>query len=296
MSALRRQEGQVMTLAAVFMVSVLGMAALVVDAGAWFRAHRAAQAGADAAALAGAQELPYSTADASSMALNYSNENGGGLSPSDISFSSGDTITVRVHRTAPTFFSRLFGISDFSVSARASARAGGAEAARWAAPIGVDEQHELLSGGGCPCFNQSTTLDLKKTGPGAFRLLNIDGSYGGTGQSTLAEWIRRGHDGFMPLGWYYSDPGAKFNASDVEAALDERVGTELLFPVYRRVQEQGAGFEYDVIGWVGFHLTGGSLKGSGGTLSGWFTRMIWEGIQTQSGPPSFGLTTIELIE
>jgi hypothetical protein len=293
---LRAQQGQVTTLAAVFMLSLLGMGALVVDVGAWFRAHRAAQATADAAALAGAQALPYDAADARSLALTYAGENGGGLQLSDITFPTGDTIRVQVERKAPTFFSRLFGFADFDVSARAAARAGGAEAARWAAPIAVDEQHPLLSGGGCPCFGQSTTLDLKKTGPGAFRIMNIDSSHGGTGQSTLAQWIRRGYDGFMPLSWYYSDPGAKFNASDIDSALDERVGTELLFPVYRAVREQGAGFEYQVVGWVGFHLTGGELQGSHGTLSGWFTRLIWEGIQSQSAVPTFGLTTIELVE
>jgi hypothetical protein len=38
------------------------------------------------------------------------------------------------------------------------------------------------------------------------------------------------------------------------------------------------------------------LQGSNGTVSGWFTRLIWEGIQSESSGPTFGLTTIELIE
>jgi Putative Flp pilus-assembly TadE/G-like len=300
MTTCRRQEGQVTTLAAVFLLSILGMAALVVDAGAWFRAHRAAQATADAAALAAAQELPFDTTAARVLALQYAADNGGGLVASDVTFSQAaalnDTATVEVHRNAPTFFSKLFGISDFDVAARASARASGIESARWAAPVAVDEQHQYLSGAGCPCFDLPTVIDMQWTGPGAFRLINIDGSHGGVGPPILAEWFSQGLDAHMPLGWYYSDPGAKFNPASVEAAVTSRFGSELLFPVYRSVRAQGAGFEYRVVGWVGFHLTGAQMQGNQGRLSGWFTRMVWDAIGSQSGPPMFGVTTVSLVE
>ena len=59
-----------------------------------------------------------------------------------------------------------------------------------------------------PCFEQQTQLELDKVGPGAFRIINIDGSHKGTSRGTLADWIVRGYEGHMPLGWYYSDPGA----------------------------------------------------------------------------------------
>ena len=51
-------RGQSMVLTVVFMVVLLGFAALVVDVGSWYRAHRSAQATADASALAGAAVLP----------------------------------------------------------------------------------------------------------------------------------------------------------------------------------------------------------------------------------------------
>jgi hypothetical protein len=207
-----------------------------------------------------------------------------------------DTFTVEVDRNAPTFFSKLFGIADFDVSARASARASGIESARWAAPVAVDEQHPYLSGAGCPCFGLPTTIDMQWTGPGAFRLVNIDGSRGGIGPPILAEWFAQGLDAHMPLGWYYSDPGAKFNPASVEAAVTSRYGSELLFPVYRSVRAQGTGFEYLVVGWVGFHLTGAQMQGNQGRLSGSFTRMVWDAIGSQSGPPTFGATTVSLVE
>ena len=47
------------------------------------------------------------------------------------------------------------------------------------------------------------------------------------------------------------------------------------------MRAQGAGFDYEVIGWVGWHLTGYSIGGKG-KLFGSFTRVIWDGIQCES--------------
>ena len=89
----------------------------------------------------------------------------------------------------------------------------------------------------------------------AFDLINVDGSHGGTGSQTLADWILHGLDAYMALGGYYSDAGAKWNSSQIGNALDQRIGTELLFPVYDTLTGTGANATYHVIGWVGFHLT-----------------------------------------
>ena len=110
-----------------------------------------------------------------------------------------------------------------------------------------------------------------RSGPGAFRLINIDGSHGGTGGRTLEDWILHGYDGYMPLDWYFSDPGAKFNSSQFKGALDVRIGDELLFPVYDRRTGSGPNFEYDVIGWVGFVITSYRSSGSKARLNGYFT-------------------------
>ena len=127
--------------------------------------------------------------------------------------------------------------------------------------------------------------------------LNLDGSRGGTGSQDLAEWIQRGFDGYMPLGWYYSDPGAKFNSSNVRAAMNVRVGDELLFPVYDKTRANGANFDYHVLGWVGFVVTSFSGKGNKGTVDGHFVRVIWEGIQSESGgQEDFGVRTVQLVE
>jgi len=60
----RSDRGQATVLTLVFLVVLLGMAALVLDIGSWYRADRATQSTADSAALAGAQALPSSTTNA----------------------------------------------------------------------------------------------------------------------------------------------------------------------------------------------------------------------------------------
>lgn len=300
MNRLRNDSGQAAVLSVLFLVGLLGALALVLDVGSWFRAQRATQAAADASALAGAQALPESTATSSALASQYLAENDGGAG--EFAWSSknfaNDTIRVTVTREAPGVFAKLFGISTVTVRAKASARSGGVEEARYAAPIAVDRKHPLLNCTPLPCFNEPTTLDLQKTGPGAFRLLNLDGSKGGTGGKISAEWILRGYDGYMPLGWYGSDPGAAFNDSKFKEAMNLRIGDELLFPVYDMVRGQGANFEYHVVGWVGFVVTGFKAQGSKGTVDGHFVRVVWEGIQSKSGSggADFGVRTVQLVE
>jgi hypothetical protein len=148
-----------------------------------------------------------------------------------------------------------------------------------------------------PCFGQQTTLDLGKVGPGGFRLINLDNSKGGTGPSILADWIERGYEGEMGLGWYYSDPGAKFNSSHVKGAMANRLGDELLFPLYKAIRGNGANLQYDIVGWVGFLMTGFDAHGSTGSIAGQFVRVIWEGIPAMAaGGSYYGVRAVSLIE
>ena len=51
-----------------------------------------------------------------------------------------------------------------------------------------------------------------------------------------------------------------------------------------------------MIGWVGFHLTGYSISGKG-KLFGSFTRIIWDGIQSESSTSDdFGVRSISLVD
>lgn len=295
------ENGQSLVLSLLFLTVLAAMSTIVLDVGSWYRTDRKLQATADAAALAGAQALPENVDEARSLALEYAEKNDGGVENSAVIFSTrfvdDDTVTVTAEETAPGFFSKLFGFDSVQVRSKAVARSGAPGEARWAAPIAVDEKHPLLQCKPLPCFEQDTTLDLTKTGPGAFRLINIDQSHGGVGPATLADWIRRGFDGYMPLNWYFSDPGARFNSSHIKDALTDRLGSELLFPVYSDTRRGGANFDYYVVGWVGFRLEDFEATGNSGKLHGQFTRVIWQGILNESAPENdFGVRTVALVE
>jgi hypothetical protein len=290
---------------AIFLAVLVGAAAMATDVGSWYRADQAAQSTADAAALAGAQGLHLSTADASALADEYATKNGGG--EVEISFSTrvvpNDLITVTVARPAPGYFSKLFGIDEVEVSARATARAGIPSTARGVAPIAVDERHPMLQ---CRCWGEPTQLSLRNLhdpgggdAAGAFSLINLDSLYdsGSVGAETLAEWLLDGYEGELPLGIYRSAPSADFNSGHVRSAINQRLGTELLFPVYRSITEGGSQAEYEVVAWVGFVPTSFTGGGSRGTIHGYFTQVIWHGLADETGTvPDFGVRTISLVE
>lgn len=303
MSLRRDERGQSAVIAVLFLTVLLGMTAMVVDVGFWFRAQRRAQSQADAAALAGAQLLPADPSEAATTAISYASENGVTITANDVSFPDAETIKVDVRSPQPGFFSKVFGIDAVTVHAKAAARAYRPYEARFLAPIVVNKAHPKLSGPDCPCFgpDNETTIPLNRNGaPGAFDLLNLDASSGGAvGSSTIATWIKHGFDDYLPLGGYYSDPGAKFNSSDVGNALDLKIGDVLLFPVYDTLAGTGSNAEYHIIGWVGFHLTAFDASGSSGSLTGYFTSTIWTGLDAVPGGtpgPDLGVRSVELVQ
>ena len=311
LARLKSERGQAFVLAAVAMVMLMGMAALVLDVGNWYRDKRRLQGTVDAAALAGAQQLPDDAAGAQSQALTYANKNGGDVAGADIVVSTqympNDTIAVNGRRNDPGIFSRVIGIPGANITAHAKAMVSPPAQALHVAPMVVYCDHPLIQN--CnnnhrPQFNVPTTMNYDPMGaPGAFGMLDLDGETGAIGSSTEAAWIQDGFDKYLGLGKYNSDPGAKFGSQNVQGALDNRLNTVLLFPVFKTLTGTGSNAQYDIIGWIGFYLTGYTVHGNNATLQGYFTTYIAEGIQSRHAPGSggvpssfFGVESIQLIE
>jgi len=315
----RDERGQALVIPVLFLVVLLGMAAATIDVGSWYRSHRQAQAAADAAALAAAQELPAaSTTAATSRALEYASKNGGGLVAGDITYSASlnpgryDTVSVKVRRPAPIFFSRVLGISSVTAVGRSTATAEPVSSVAGVAPIVVHYKHPLLN---CtqaktpqcdPTFGVTTTLtlsDLHSPGggsaSGAFGLINLNqgDSTGTASASTLADWLTNGYGDYLNTGTYFSAPSANFNNSQFLAALDGVIGKEVLFPVYRLLNGPGSNAKYDIIGWVGFVIQSYTATGSSGTLTGYFSRWVADGVQQdKGGGTDLGAVKVELTQ
>lgn len=315
MRRLRDNRGQTVVLTVVFVTAMLAMTGFVLDVGSWYRAHRAAQATADAAALAAAQALPEDPTTARGDALDYADRNGGGVVSGNVTFSTkfrdSDTVTVRVERGAPGLFARMFGIDSVSIGADASARATAPGAAYYVAPVVVNINHPLLPGGiGCdpvtcdPIFKKQTELPLQnlhKPGSGdaagAFALIDLKRGTGSVGAEELASWMETGYTESMPLGTYNSVPSVMYNSNEFRAALAARLNSEILIPIYDKLKKSGSTAEYNIIGWIGFVPTEFSGGGDNGKLIGYFTRVVWKGIPaTSASQPGFGVKTISLVD
>jgi hypothetical protein len=96
--------------------------------------------------------------------------------------------------------------------------------------------------------------------------------------------------------WLYNDAGAKFNSSGVGNALDQRLNSNLLFPVYDQTTGSGSNLEYHVIAFIGFHITDYKFQGSNnGSISGYFTQVMWQGTGASSSPGAYSATTTQLV-
>ena len=93
------------------------MAALVIDVGSWYHAQRKLQTAADAAALAGAQELPTQPSTAHDRrAIDYAQRNYAGMPAPTVTFPDrGDDRRTRHRRHARDLRPERINSSTFSV-------------------------------------------------------------------------------------------------------------------------------------------------------------------------------------
>jgi Flp pilus assembly protein TadG len=125
---LREEKGAVAVIIAILIVVFFGFAALVIDVGALYEERRQNQTVADAAALAGAQELPDNPNNAVAKAIDYADFNHRAITASAVqitkTYVDNDTIKVTVKSTVNYTFAAVLGFSSGGVSANATAIVG----------------------------------------------------------------------------------------------------------------------------------------------------------------------------
>lgn len=188
-------RGQVLITVAAGMTLLLGMAAIVVDAGILYLQRQMLVNAVDAAALAGAQELPDQPEAAYQQALTYAEQNGCSAEEVTIEIApSYKKIAVSAQRQIPLFFARVIGHPNGTVSAKAVAAVSPARAVTGAAPLSIQEQILV--------FGEEYTL---KSAPG-----EEDGEYhygwygplslGGRGASHYCKNLKYGYQGELKVG------------------------------------------------------------------------------------------------
>jgi hypothetical protein len=251
---IRCDSGQAFVFVAFVLMTLVGMAALVIDGGSWYRAQRHLQTAADAAALAGAQELPTKPSTATGVALEYAQRNYAGIPAPTVTFPDTATIDVSATATAPGIFARIYGAAfdEVDISARAQARVSAPLELKNVAPIAVYKEEACIVSDPS-CFGEPKTLSFDEDDPfdptkSKFGLLDLDRD-GHVGADDIKDWIEDGYHDYLPVDTDY--PPGTGEKNGIKKALEDAADEErvLMFPVF---DSASASTGYHVIGWAAF--------------------------------------------
>lgn len=121
----RAERGAVAVAVAILLPVIIGVTGLVIDVGSWYETQSQLQNAADAAALAGAQDLPNSPSSATAAAQTLAADNVSGATVTPVTPYDGDSseIQVTVSKRGSVTFASIFGISGPTITASAVAEA-----------------------------------------------------------------------------------------------------------------------------------------------------------------------------
>jgi Putative Flp pilus-assembly TadE/G-like len=314
---LRRDSGQAMLFVVFAILGLVGIVSLVVDGGSWFRTQRQVQTAADAAALAGAQDLPPSslatcgtgdTRPACVTARNYAQQNISGLSATTITFPSAGQIDVVAAKPVSGIF-----LPALNATARAHSRAQVSVPSMLnnVAPIAVKNTAACaVTNPGCYGQTVTVSFDESQVTTSTIGLINVkcnsdsetvcDG--GQTGGSELKDEIECTpcYPNALPVNkWYGVKTGETVGPvrQGLQDAADRR--QILFFPVFDQVGNGGRAFH--IIGWAAFVIdtTGVVWTSQTRQLTGHFVTFIATDLAAGDpvgGATDFGVHVITLIQ
>ena len=312
MRRLKDERGAVGVLVALLMVPLLGLAAIGVDVAALWADRQQLQAGADAAALAIAQDCARSvcgTAGSTAQSLAVANANDAVTAEvltSPLSTSSRE-VTVRTTGTRQHVFAPVIGTDSTTVSTEATAR--------WGAPSGGITKLPLIfswcefakqTGGGLPSSTTEWVIKLSKTSgvdgctgpsrnavPGGFGWLTPDS---GTCEITTAV-----------NGVVYTEPGNSVPSGCSPSDFAGFQGKTVLLPIFDDAGGTGSGAWYHVYGYAAFKVTGYNFttqyvtqpapcSGNDRCIKGYFLKFVYlnEAFSYSATAPQLGASVISL--
>jgi len=296
---LGEEKGAAIILLAFSISVVLGFAALAIDVGNMYL-HKSRLANlADAAALAGTQDLPSDPQLAMDNARNYAALNGLEKDTIGVSISGNNRIiAVDATRKVPFFFAKVFDKTSASVAARAVATIGTITGTSGVVPFGIAKQQ----------FNYGQIYDLK-AGAGS----GYNGNYralalGCSGATIYKKNIKDGYKEALHIGdWVSTETGNMSGPTsegvdyrmnlDPQAtfqALEKSSPRILIVPIIDSLEVSGRS-EVLIVGFAAFFLEGVGGEGNKNYVTGRFLEMVVLG-DTGSGDTSYGLYGVSLIE
>ncbi|MRG85810.1 TadE/TadG family type IV pilus assembly protein [Salinibacillus xinjiangensis] len=207
----KREDGAVMVLVALAMSGFLALTALVLDGGSIYLARNQLQKTVDAAALAGAQDLPTFPETASQSAKWVATQNGGATSLSVEFLSDHKGIRVNGEKKVNLTFGNALGFDDPIVTASAVVQLAPITSAKGAIPLGVQNNTDMTQG---------DLIELKVGDPvvGNFGAIELTGS----GARNYRDDFINGFDKTLHVGQMLSTEPGKMSGATKEA-VDYRI-------------------------------------------------------------------------
>jgi len=302
----RDESGAVLILVALLIVVLMGTAALAVDGGSLYQARRQMVNAADAAALAGAQELirtegnkSAATAVAEDYAIRLNNSD---VDKVTVSFPNDYTIVVEVGKQVDFGFARIFGIDNFDVPARAVAIIGTTTAVGGIIPIALPqsgfvnfaekEEHNIIN----------FEFEL---GSGNWNWVSFEGTGSEFNPHTTAEYISNGYPGTLSIG----DPVQTNTGSAMPKFLEDAIQyhidneTDLFMPIVGDENIGSGTSEYLIVGFAAIRFTDlykDHAEHEGNQGMTWYLRAMLLDPEIYPGPlsttiPDYGLHSLMLI-
>jgi Flp pilus assembly protein TadG len=291
MRGMRDERGAVAVVVALVMVPLIGFAALGLDVAALWWEKQQLHTGADAAALAIAQDCSRAAstctsngAAATAQTLAAGNHPKGAVSATVTSLTS-TQVTVNASATRANLFAPVLGARSSTVNASATVAWGAPSGGTAVLPLAFSWcEWQQQTGGALPSGTTSRVIYLTKTSgttdctgpsnnivPGGFGWLTVNS--GGCGTTTSIGNI------------ITSDPGNSVPNGCSTSSFSSLVGKTVLLPLFDSYAGSGSGATYRIFGYAAFQLTGYSFGGqySAGTgtcngndrcVKGYFTRFV----------------------
>jgi len=298
-----KERGSVVVLVTLSLTVLLGFCAIVTDVGLLYAQKAHLQNSVDAAALAGVQELPNNPNLAEQIAEDYASRNG--VAAVIVTFEVNNAkIIVQATQQVPTYFARIWGITEEQISVSARAMMVPPTELSGAVPLSVQEQdfvygqkYVLKSGGGSGTSSWYLDDDknnvVKKVGEES----GTAGWYGalelsGTGANIYETDLANGYDGTLRVGQivdvkHGNMSGPTADGINTRLRRDTSVPRNtfvnynrdapqiVYIPIVRIISESGNSIhEVQIVGFSAFFLEGVAGNGNDSIVTGWFIQTL----------------------
>ncbi|SHH84905.1 TadE/TadG family type IV pilus assembly protein [Desulfosporosinus lacus] len=298
-----QERGSVVVIVTLSLTVLLGFCAVVADMGLLYAQKAHLQNSVDAAALAGVQELLKGPSDATSMAIDYATKNG--VADVNVSVEANNAIiVVQAKQQVPTYFARIWGITEEQISVSARAMLLPPMGLYGAVPLSIQEQdfvfgqkYILKSGGGSGTSEWYLDDDKNNSVKRYGEEYGTSGWYGalelsGTGANTYESDLANGYQGSLFVGQilnvkHGNMSGPTADGINTRINRDTRVPRNTIdnhdrnapqivyIPIVRIISESGNSIhEVQIVGFAAFFLEGVAGNGNESIVTGWFIRTL----------------------